>query len=119
MSSAQEMRPADIAASAGVDQDVAPVAISLVTIGEALETVASKIGDKPLTTSDARAIQSAENASAHLHQDKVVTPRDAAMVHSAEARNNDGRVQKGGVASTMHQVTAHNETIGLSTGGSV
>ncbi|KAL2629646.1 hypothetical protein R1flu_014332 [Riccia fluitans] len=121
-----------------------------VTIGEALENVASKIGEKPLTASDARAIQAAEaratgvptgvrggpgaaalsavssatgeadvtigdvlaDAKAHLSQDKVVTSRDAAKVHSVEARNNDGRVEKGGVASTMQQAAAHNENFG-------
>ncbi|KAG6551741.1 hypothetical protein Mapa_006832 [Marchantia paleacea] len=126
-----------------------------ISIAEVLENVADTIGDKPVTVSDARAIQSAEalatgissgvkggpgsialsavdqkksnsnsnqtdvtigdvlkSASSHLIQDKIVTSRDASKVHSAEARNNNGQVPKGGVSSTMQQAAAYNHNAG-------
>lgn len=122
-----------------------------ISIAEVLENVADTIGDKPVTVSDARAIQSAEalasgiscgvkggpgslalsavdqkksntighvlkNASSHLTQDKIVTSRDASKVHSAEARNNNGQVPKGGISSTMQQAAAYNHNAGYFTG---
>ncbi|KAL2645045.1 hypothetical protein R1flu_012632 [Riccia fluitans] len=143
----QESRSAIKEESVGFEVPPGPV-----TIGEALENVASKIGDKTLTKGDARAIQSAEaiaacspsgvkggpgsealaavdskgvkrvpkigevltDAAARLPDDKIVTPVDAARVVSAESRNTaGGRIEKGGVASTLQQAAAYNQNAGF------
>ncbi|KAL3698146.1 hypothetical protein R1sor_012222 [Riccia sorocarpa] len=143
----QESKSAKKEESVGFEVPAGPV-----TIGEALEQVASKIGDKPISKGDARAIQSAEaiaavspsgvkggpggealaavdskgvkevptfgdvlsNTTERLPQDKIVTPRDAARVVSAESRNTEGgRVRKDGVAATLQQAAAYNQNTGL------
>ncbi|KAL2645046.1 hypothetical protein R1flu_012633 [Riccia fluitans] len=128
-----------------------------VTIAAALETAGAREAHKPLTESDARAIQSAEaratgtpggvkggpaamaqsvidtpgmrgadvtlgdvlsDATLQLPRDKVMTPEDASRVQSAEARHTPtGEIPKGGMAATMQEAAAHNQSTAFVSAG--